>query len=60
MKKICFCRDCRYMFMAPVIPGRCPDCGGKGVRKASGRETEEYRRFQKIIREEIRLGVIPG
>lgn len=60
MKRICFCEDCRYMFPAPVIPGQCPDCGGKHVRKASIMETEEYRRLRKIILEEIRLGVIPG
>ena len=60
MKKLCFCESCRYMFPSPVIPVRCPDCGGMRVRKASGREMEEYRRFQKIILEEIRLGVIPG
>ena len=60
MKKMCFCEECRYIFLSPAIPGRCPDCGGRGVRKASAGEREEYRRFQKIIREEIRLGVISG
>ncbi len=60
MKRICFCEECRYIFLSPVIPGRCPDCGGRRVRKASARERKEYRHFQKIIREEIRLGVISG
>ncbi len=58
--KICTCHQCRYIFASSVIPARCPDCGGGSVSPASGKELEQYRRFQKIIREEIRLGVIPG
>ena len=58
--KICTCRKCRYIFTAPVIPSRCPDCGGKDILKASGHEVEQYRRFREIIREEIRMGLIPG
>ena len=58
--KICTCDRCRYIFPSPVVPCRCPDCGGKGVRIASPEEIRQYRRFQEIIREEIRLGVIPG
>ncbi|GEM_PF-6728033 len=60
IKKLYFCKECRYIFPSPAIPGRCPDCGAKHVRKASAREMEEYRWFQEIIREEIRLGVISG
>ena len=30
--KICFCENCRYMFPASPVPGRCPDCGGKRLK----------------------------
>ena len=58
--KICTCHQCRYIFANPIIPARCPDCGGENVGPASGKEVEQYRRYREIIREEIRLGVIPG
>lgn len=57
---ICFCEECRYLFSSALLPGNCPDCGAKKVRYASHKERHEYRHFQKIIKEEIRLGVIPG
>ena len=56
--KICFCENCRYMFPASTVPGRCPDCGGKKVRYACRKERLEYQRIREIIREEDRLGVI--
>ena len=58
--KICICDKCHYLFDSPAIPGRCPDCGEKEVRSASRGEIRQYQRFREIIREEIRLGVIPG
>lgn len=57
---ICFCVECRFIFPFSHLPGACPDCGAKKVRYASYKERHEYKQFQEIIREEIRLGVIPG
>lgn len=58
--KICYCERCRYMFPSAFIPETCPDCGGKKIRHSNRKEVLEYKRIQKIIQEEIRLGVIPG
>ena len=60
MMKLCTCKECRYIFPAPYRPASCPDCGKQAVRDADETEIRDYRRFREIIREEIRLGVIPG
>lgn len=58
--KLCTCKECRYIFPAQFLPVACPDCGKQAVRDADEQESRDYRRFQEIIREEIRLGVITG
>ena len=58
--KIYTCDHCRYIFPARLLPAGCPDCGKDQVRSADEKEIREYRHFREIIREEIRLGVIPG
>ena len=55
--KICTCEACRYTFRYPLIPPRCPDCGHAKVREARRNEIKEYHRMQKILAEEIRLGI---
>ena len=55
--KICTCEACRYTFRYPLIPPRCPDCGHGKVREANRNEIKEYHRLQKILAEEIRLGI---
>ena len=57
--KICTCESCRYTFRYPLVPPTCPDCGQKTVRKATEHEIEDYHRMQRILAEEIRLGLYP-
>lgn len=55
--KICTCESCHYTFRYPIIPPSCPDCGNKNVRMADDKEIREYHRLQKILAEEIRMGL---
>lgn len=55
--RICTCDKCRYTFLHPLLPQRCPDCGSQAVRPATEKEKKEYHRNQKILREEIRTGL---
>ena len=56
--KICTCDSCHYIFMYPLLPLSCPDCGKEAVRLASAGEVKEYWKNQEIIEEEIRMGLI--
>ena len=57
--KICTCenRNCHYIFLYPLLPPACPDCGEKTVRLAAGKEIRDCRQEQKLLREEIRSGL---
>ena len=55
--KMCTCETCRYTFRDFIIPPACPDCGKDTVRKATASEVREYHKYQKILAEEIRLGL---
>ena len=39
---ICACDHCYYLFEAPELPERCPDCGKQAARPANEQEQEEY------------------
>ena len=56
--KICTCDSCHYIFMYPLLPLSCPDCGKDAVRPATVEEIKEYWKNQEIIEEEIRMGLI--
>lgn len=51
------CPKCRYLFQYSHSPGACPDCGARSIRKATVEEIREYRRIQKILEEDIRMGL---
>ena len=55
--KICTCDICRYTFLYPLLPPSCPDCGSHTVRPATEQEKKEFRRNQRILREEINAGL---
>ena len=44
---ICACDHCYYLFEAPELPERCPDCGKRAARPADEQEQEEYLDRQK-------------
>ena len=54
------CRQCRYTFRRPLLPASCPDCGTGTVRKATVREIREYDRIQRLLAEDIRMGLWEG
>ena len=56
--KICTCQACRYIFMYPLVPLSCPDCGKEAIRQATEEEESQYWHNQEIIEEEIRMGLI--
>ena len=51
------CESCRYVFMHPLLPSSCPDCGKQSIRIATENERQDFHRNQKILAEEIRLGI---
>lgn len=55
--KICTCEKCRYTFRYPLLPPACPDCGSHSVRQATEQEKKEFHRNQKILAQEIRMGL---
>ena len=55
--KICTCTKCRYIFLYPLLPTTCPDCGSHTVRSATEQERKDYHRNQKILAQEIRMGL---
>ena len=55
--KLCTCEKCRYTFLYPLLPLSCPDCGSHSVRIANDQEKKEYHRNQKILAQEIRMGL---
>ena len=55
--KLYTCESCRYTFCYPLKMSHCPDCGKEAVRLATKEEEEDYESMQKILREEIRLGL---
>ena len=55
--KIYTCEHCRYAFRYPMRPQACPDCGADAVRPASDYEVNDYWKMQKILQEEIRIGL---
>lgn len=60
MRYIYHCNACHYTFEGVVLPDRCPDygkqqfCGQPAMRKATGKETDEYRRIRIEIEQEER------
>lgn len=46
------CEACRFTFIANEDVERCPDCGKVKVRKASSKETDEYKRIRLEIAQE--------
>ena len=56
--KICTCDSCHYIFMYPLLPLSCPDCGKDAVGPGTVEEVKEYWKSQEIIEEEIRIGLI--
>ena len=55
--KLYTCEKCHYIFRSPLLPYSCPDCGKNNVREATEREKQEYHRNQKILAEEIKMGL---
>lgn len=55
--KLCTCDKCKYTFRYPLIPQYCPDCGSHSVRPANEKEKQDYHRNQRILSEEIRMGL---
>ena len=55
--KIYRCDCCRYTFRYPLRPQFCPDCGRETVRNATETEVKDFHRDQRILAEEIRLGL---
>ena len=55
--KICKCESCKYVFRYPLLPSSCPDCGKQSVRIATEKERYDFHRNQKVLAEEIRLGL---
>lgn len=46
------CEACRYTFVSDKDLIQCPDCGKSQVRKATGKEIEEYIRIRMEIEKE--------
>lgn len=55
--KICICESCHYTFRYPILPPSCPDCGKENIRHANKDEIKEFHRMQRILAEEIRMGL---
>ena len=55
--KLYTCESCRYTFRHTLQIQTCPDCGSPSVRAATKEEAEDYKIMQKILKEEIRLGL---
>ena len=51
------CDHCKYTFRYPLKTLVCPDCGKEAVRPATEKETADYYAMQRILQEEIRLGL---
>lgn len=46
------CEACRYTFVSDKDLIQCPDCGKPQVRKATGKEIEDYIRIRMEIEKE--------
>ena len=46
-KRYLTCEACRYTFVSGEDLIQCPDCGKPQVRKATGKEIEDYIRIRK-------------
>ena len=55
--KIYRCDCCRYTFRYPLRAQFCPDCGKEAVRNATEAEVRDFHRDQRILAEEIRMGL---
>ena len=43
------CNKCKYTFEAADAPERCPDCGKIAIRKATGEEIAQYKRYRLLF-----------
>ena len=57
--KIYTCESCDFTFRYPIHPTTCPDCGQKLIRPANAYEIERYHLEQRILAEEIKMGLYP-
>lgn len=55
--KIYKCDCCKYTFRYPLAPVSCPDFGKHEVRAADESEKKSYWHEQKILAEEVWMGL---